>query len=146
VIPSKTNRNRPRLFYPQSWLVEALRRQCETLGFHTGATVSTSFGDLTEVRVPSDSLATVFLIAQDSLSNIGRHSRARHVALRLDRDTERNALFLEIRDDGCGFDPQATSSGTGLRNMCLGADDIGAEWELQSRTGEGTVVRLWLPL
>jgi signal transduction histidine kinase len=127
-------------------LVEALRRQCEALGFQTGATVSTAFGDFPEASLPSGAMTPVFRIAQEALANIARHARASHVALRLERDIERNALFLEIRDDGCGFDAQSSSTGMGMRNMRLRAEEIGADWDVQSKDGEGTVIRLWLPL
>jgi signal transduction histidine kinase len=127
-------------------LIEALRRQCEALGFQTGATVSTAFGDLQVAHLPAGAMTPVFRIAQEALANIARHARATHVALRLETDTERNALFLEIRDDGCGFDAQSSSAGMGLRNMRLRAEEIGAELDLQSKNGEGTVTRLWLPL
>jgi signal transduction histidine kinase len=128
-------------------LVEALRRQCEALGFQTGATVSTAFGDLPPAScLPSGAMTPVFRIAQEALANIARHARANHVALQLDTNRERNALFLEIRDDGCGFDAKSSSAGMGLRNMRLRAEEIGAELEIQSKDGDGSVVRLWLPL
>jgi signal transduction histidine kinase len=129
-------------------LVEALRRQCEALGFQTGAAVTTAFGDLPPAScLPSGAMTPVFRIVQESLANIARHARAKHVALQLDTNTERNALFLEIRDDGCGFDtPSSSSAGMGLRNMRLRAEEVGAELDIQSKDGEGTVTRLWLPL
>jgi signal transduction histidine kinase len=128
-------------------LVEALRRQCEAVGFQTGAKVSTTFGDLPEDScLPSSAMTSVFRIAQEALANIARHARAKHVALQLATSKERNALFLEIRDDGCGFDTQSSSAGMGLRNMRFRAEQIGAELEMQSEDGEGSVMRLWLPL
>ena len=128
-------------------LVEALRRQCEAVGFQTGAKVSTTFGDLPEDScLPSSAMTPVFRIAQEALANIARHTRAKHVALQLATSKERNALFLEIRDDGCGFDTQSSSAGMGLRNMRFRAEQIGAELEMQSEDGEGSVMRLWLPL
>ena len=128
-------------------LVEALRRQCEAVGFQTGAKVSTTFGDLPEDScLPSGAMTPVFRIAQEALANIARHARAKHVALQLATNKDRNALLLEIRDDGCGFDTQSSSAGMGLRNMRFRAEQIGAELEMQSEDGEGSVMQLWLPL
>jgi signal transduction histidine kinase len=128
-------------------LVEALRRQCEALGFQTGATVATSFGDLPpSSSLPSGAMTPVFRIAQEALANIARHARAKTVALQLGADAGRNALLLEIRDDGCGFDLPSSSAGMGLRNMRLRAEEIGADLEILSRDGNGSIVRLWLPL
>jgi signal transduction histidine kinase len=127
-------------------LVEALRRQCEALGFQTGATVSTAFGDLPVADIPTTAMTPVFRIAQESLANIARHARAKHVALQLNTNVERNSLFLEIRDDGRGFDTESAAAGMGLRNMRLRAQEIGAELDIRSKAGEGTITRLWLPL
>jgi signal transduction histidine kinase len=128
-------------------LVEALRRQCEALGFQTGAKVSTTFGNLPAPPcIPSGAMTSVFRIAQEALANIARHARAKHVALQLDTNGEKNALFLEIRDDGCGFAGESPSAGMGLRSMRRRAEEIDAELEIQSEDSKGSVVRLWLPL
>jgi signal transduction histidine kinase len=128
-------------------LVEALRRQCEALRFQTAAAVSTSFGDLPHASfLPPGAMTSVFRIAQEAFANIARHARAKHVALQLDTSREKNALFLEIRDDGCGFDAESSSAGMGLRNMRVRAEEIGAELKIQSAAGNGSVVRLWVSL
>ncbi len=129
-------------------LVEALKRQCEALGFQTGATVTTTLGHLPSASfLTSGVMTSVFRIAQEALANIGRHARASQVGIHLGINAEGNAFVLEIRDDGCGFDAQPSSAGMGLRNMRNRAEEIGARLEIQSRHGSaGSVVRLRLPL
>jgi signal transduction histidine kinase len=57
-----------------------------------------------------------------------------------------------IADNGVGFavpsDPQpsATGGGHGLGNMVQRAKIAGGRFELQSQPGQGTVIRLVLPL
>ena len=57
---------------------------------------------------------------------------------------------LEIRDDGRGFDVGAVAArgrrNFGLQFMRERAELIGATFEVQSRPGAGTVVRLTIPL
>jgi signal transduction histidine kinase len=128
-------------------LAEALRRQCEALGFQTGATVSTTFGDLPSAPfLTSGAMTSVFRIAQEALANIARHARAKEVVVHCGISADRNSFVVEIHDDGCGFDAQSSAAGMGVRNMMLRADDVGAELEIKSRSGEGTVIRLRLPL
>jgi signal transduction histidine kinase len=60
--------------------------------------------------------------------------------------TGSNAL-LEIDDDGSGFDPEtAGGRGNGLRNLRERAAAIGGDLSIVSSTGEGTTVRVLLPL
>lgn len=107
----------------------------------------------TEIRVPpelppldDDQARGLFHVAQEALNNVARHSRASSVTVDLSINSE--ALTLEVRDDGVGFDPEANGpSGTqGLRNMSDRARGLGARLAIDSAPGEGTRVHLRLPL
>ncbi len=55
-----------------------------------------------EKRLPSEIETTVFRIAQEAITNIVRHAKARHVSIQLGFfDTY---VSLSIEDDGCGFE------------------------------------------
>jgi signal transduction histidine kinase len=60
----------------------------------------------------------------------------------------RRALRLEVRDDGCGFDPAraAPSGHFGLVGMRERAGAIGARLTVDSAPGCGTVVRVVIPV
>jgi signal transduction histidine kinase len=86
-------------------------------------------------------------IAQEALQNAIRHSGATRIVLRLSGDDGR--LVLEVRDDGCGFDPQATavrSRRLGLSSMEERARRLGGSLAIDSTVGAGTTVRLEAPL
>jgi len=54
-------------------------------------------------------------------------------------------VVLEVDDDGRGFDPARTRpSGQGLRNLGARAQALGGGVEIDSRSGEGTRVRVQL--
>jgi signal transduction histidine kinase len=128
-------------------LIEALRRQCEALRFQSGAEVNSTFGTVPGPdRFPPAGLNTVFRIAQEALANIARHARARHVDLRVETDSERNAFVMTITDDGNGFAPGATSPGMGLTNIRDRAAEIGGWAEIASSAGQGCTVELSVPL
>ena len=57
------------------------------------------------------------------------------------------AVHLEVRDDGCGFDPERREPGHyGLESMQARADEIGAALTISSSAEHGTVVRIETPL
>jgi signal transduction histidine kinase len=85
-------------------------------------------------------------IVQEALANVRKHAQPNRVRLSA---AERDAcLMIEIADDGLGFDPQQSDLDThyGLTGMRERAEMIGAEIVVEGRPGEGTVVRLQVPL
>ena len=126
-------------------LVEALRRQCEALGYRTGAEVTAEIGDLPPTEtLPPGAPAEIFRIAQEALSNVARHARASHVRLTL--EARAAELTLRIRDDGQGFHPGEAPAGMGLKNMQARAAALGSTLRIDSAPGEGCTVLLCLPL
>lgn len=126
-------------------LVEALRDQCEALGYRTGAAASVEVGELPgDDLLPPGAQESIFRMAQEALANIARHARAQVVTLALRR--EDMALLLEIRDDGQGFDAAVAPSGMGLGNLRERARALGGRVEISSAPGAGTTVRVRVPL
>lgn len=126
-------------------LVDALREQCEALGYRTGARVDFEVGDLPpDDRLPASAQENLFRIAQEALSNVARHARAGTVRVRL--ATVGEALGLSIQDDGQGFDREAPSSGVGLRNMRERVELLGGALEIDSAPGSGTRLSASIPL
>jgi signal transduction histidine kinase len=125
--------------------VEALKQQCEALGFRTGAHVDFRLeGDLPPGEaLPPGAHQAMLRAAQEALANVARHARARnvHVSLR----SVPGRLELQIRDDGAGFDPNQNPRGMGISNMRARAEELGAQFELASRPGEGASVRFSVP-
>jgi signal transduction histidine kinase len=91
-----------------------------------------------------------FRIAQEALTNVVRHARARSVRLRLVK--ENKLLCLSIKDDGVGFDPAALqrraprAATLGLLGMRERAHAAGGDVEIDSKISKGTEIRLKLPL
>jgi two-component system, NarL family, nitrate/nitrite sensor histidine kinase NarX len=89
--------------------------------------------------------AQLIRIVQEALSNIRKHANAHEVAI-LGQQDDRNIL-IKVRDDGIGFSPEQVndSSRYGLRGMRERAEMIGADFQITSQPGLGTVVSLRLP-
>ncbi len=112
----------------------------------TGLTVTTDLTGPTSGL--TDGQRTVALrVAQEALQNVRKHAAAGSVtvATRLDDDT----WILEVQDDGRGFDVGAVAArgrrNFGLQFMRERAGLIGARFDVRSRPGGGTVVRLAIP-
>jgi signal transduction histidine kinase len=87
----------------------------------------------------------VVQVVREALSNVGRHAQAAtcRIALR----GEDGRAVLEIDDDGKGFDLEsARGRGQGLGNLGGRAKTLGADLTVQSAPGNGTAVRLSIPL
>ena len=99
------------------------------------------------IHLSPDVEAGLYQIAQESLNNALRHSHANVITLKLQTEDPPNAAgqhtLLEISDDGRGFDlEQANIHGLGLTHMAERARILRADFEIISRPGEGTRVKV----
>jgi signal transduction histidine kinase len=88
----------------------------------------------------------VFRIAQEALQNVLKHAQAQHVVVRLGAGN--GTLFLEVEDDGIGFDPDAPETRSrrlGLTSMEERAHRLGGTVQITSVPGAGTTVRVEAP-
>jgi len=98
-----------------------------------------------ERQVSADTRHHLFLAFKEVLNNVHKHARATEVWLRM-RLTE-STLEVVIEDNGVGFDPRVKpTDGNGLLNLQSRLAAIGGQYEVESRPGQGTRVRLTVPL
>ena len=83
-------------------------------------------------------------VLQEALVNARRHSGAENVEVSL--RAEEGALVAAVRDDGRGFDAAATRAGVGLSAMRERVEGLGGTFEVEGRPGDGTSVRVAVPL
>lgn len=84
----------------------------------------------------------VYRVAQEALTNVARHAGAGEVALSLTRVG--GAVVLEVRDDGHGT--HDLRPGSGVLGMRERAVLVGATLTIDSAPGQGTTVRLAVPV
>ena len=126
-------------------LSEALDEQCEALGYRTGAEVNLDLrhAPLDYSGYPQGIAEALFRITQEALANIARHARAKHVTVRLAQIAD--AIELEVRDDGQGFNPSTGTSGTGIASIRERAVNLAGHAEIDSSRGKGTTVKVTIP-
>ena len=91
----------------------------------------------------------VFRIFQEMLSNVARHARARRVQVRLWVDDPPDpVLYLSVRDDGVGAPARSLDDARsyGVMGMRERAGHFGGRLTIDSAPGQGTRVRLVMPL
>ena len=102
--------------------------------------------ELSGALEPADETAmAIFRIFQEMLSNVGRHARATHLQVQIDR--RRGCLRLQVRDNGVGATAQALESPTayGVMGMRERARQLDGRLTIHSVPGAGTLLMLQLP-
>lgn len=97
---------------------------------------------------------TVYRCVQESLTNVIRHARAKHVNIALGEGADGEGglradgvsqLKLTVRDDGCGLAPNARQ-GFGIRGMQERVQGLGGSYSIGAVDGGGTAVEIAIPL
>jgi signal transduction histidine kinase len=98
----------------------------------------------TAIRAPADTEAALFRVAQEALTNVGRHAKAAKVRLTLTYLDD--TLLLDVADDGVGFDPDGDTAGYGLVGMRHRLAGVGGTLTVESAPGYGTTLNAAVPL
>jgi signal transduction histidine kinase len=125
----------------QTWLL----RQASSFSEVTGILVDVSHLNV-PAEIPLQTQTQLIRIVQEALSNIQKHAQASKVALSGSLHNEE--IVIEIADNGSGFEPDqvATGSKYGLVGMRERTELVGGEFQIISRLGEGTTVRITIPI
>ena len=125
-------------------LADALRAECERLGRQARVDFSAKLAPMPD-GFGRDAALCLFRVAQEALTNVVRHSRARTATLDL-RPLD-GGLLLSVRDDGVGFDRAGNGNGRslGLASMRERVELVHGTLEVESAPGHGTSVVAWVP-
>jgi signal transduction histidine kinase len=128
-------------------LVPAIRSLAEGVSKRRrlGIEVASSF----EGRLPPAIEVGLYRVVQEALTNVTRHSRARHVRIKVQRS--RTHLRCVVQDDGVGFDADSVFARNGKKGLGL----IGIQERLNvlrgtirvdSELGRGTKLSIAVPM
>jgi signal transduction histidine kinase len=111
----------------------------------SGTSVSTDFVSLPD-QAPLPIKIALYRALEEGLSNAARHGEGREVRARIRAEDGR--LELTVSDQGPGFDPAAVAAGEslGLAALRERARLLGGGAQVLSAPGQGTTLRVWLPL
>jgi nitrate/nitrite-specific signal transduction histidine kinase len=129
-------------------LAEALKQEVDKFSQSSGMTTRFNvFGDRREL--PPEMQSALLRICQESLTNVRKHAKATEVEVGL--TFNESAVELTISDNGAGFKPRASKrdgdkrGAFGLIGMRERARGLGGMFEVQSKRGKGTLVRVVIP-
>jgi signal transduction histidine kinase len=125
---------------------------------------------LPDCPIPTETRNNLFFAVKEALNNVRKHAQAAEVTVRFrmeargapvslppisehqtgadeNADAPKLSYCLSIEDNGRGFSlPKVTSNRNGLPNMRCRLEKIGGRFALESVPGQGTKVRLVVPL
>lgn len=129
------------LYAALRWLAEDCRQRLHlSVELHLDCLEDT----LRQHHQPALCETTLFRIAQESLTNVARHAHAQRVSISLWQDQQE--IILQVRDDGCGYNPSQQHPGLGILGMRERASLLGGSLTITSEPGRGTTVEARLPL
>ncbi|AFL75927.1 PAS domain-containing sensor histidine kinase [Thiocystis violascens] len=99
-----------------------------------------------ELELNNDQATTVFRILQESLTNVARHAQATCVDIRM--RSAGGLLYLNVHDDGRGFDPAVVrnKNAFGLMGIRERLIIYGGTLKIDSQPEQGTTLEIVLPI
>jgi len=125
-------------------LEAGLRWLCDGFGARTGIAVDLRSSH--SGRLPDETETHLYRIAQEALTNVARHSGAKHVRINL--EARGDDIHLSVEDDGCGLPagPAGGRRGMGMIGMRARARSAGGDVSVRSRPGLGVVIEVRVPM
>jgi signal transduction histidine kinase len=123
-------------------LVQTLQLLARSLGAHAAPRIHTELSDAGGAPVIQ---LLAYQVAREALRNAIKHSSARNIWLRLDRDGHEVRLVIE--DDGTGFDPTRVDDDAhfGLQLMRERVELVGGIFRVDTDPNNGTRIVVRLP-
>jgi signal transduction histidine kinase len=123
-------------------LVPALEWQGREVSRQGGMEVEVHAANIPE-DLPDDYKICIYRVVQEALNNAARHASARSAKVALAQDGQQ--IIVSVSDDGRGFETQRVR-GLGLLGMEERVRRLGGRLTLHSQPGQGTRIRVELPL
>jgi PAS domain S-box-containing protein len=128
-------------------LIPGLIALFNRLSTQTGVEVDFKHTGLEKIRLAPEIEISAYRIVQEALTNVIRYAGVKTASVRL--QVEGDILYIQVQDEGKGFDLQKALSAEdslGLLSMTERAGQVGGSLEVETVSGEGTLITCRLPL
>ncbi|MFO7674669.1 MAG: histidine kinase, partial [Lutibacter sp.] len=85
-----------------------------------------------------------YRIIQEAIQNINKYSKAKNVIIAFDLIND--SVYLNIEDDGLGFDASRKSKGIGIKNMKSRVSKLNGNFDIKSAVNKGTKISIFVPV
>ncbi|HUQ67290.1 MAG TPA: response regulator [Flavitalea sp.] len=100
--------------------------------------------DFDECNLDNGRKLALYRVVQEQSNNILKYANADQVRIELKQS--KGNIFLNIEDNGSGFNTNEASKGIGLRNIESRISFYSGRVSIQSTAGKGTILKILLPL
>jgi signal transduction histidine kinase len=122
---------------------EVVRELADRLEMQCSIAVRVSAQNVSDIIDPTVALG-LYRIIREALQNITKHAEAHNVEIEI--SGEADSIEISIADDGKGFTLDGKTRGLGLLNMGHRAQLLGGSFAVDSSPGQGTKIRVRVPL
>lgn len=105
---------------------------------------SVDLDELEKWKLTMEQRKNIYLIFKEAVNNAVKYSGTEKIEVKA--GTHNKELTLLVKDQGKGFDPDATAGGNGLDNMKNRAQELNGRLKITSETGKGASIELAVPL
>ena len=93
-----------------------------------------------EMQIQGEIRQNLFLIFKEAINNMIKYAAATSCTVSISHHS--NTFFMEIADNGIGYDGLVKGSGNGLLNMQKRAGEINGKLAIENNPGKGMVLKL----
>ncbi|MGF2412059.1 PAS domain-containing sensor histidine kinase [Ferruginibacter sp.] len=123
-------------------LKELVHSLLETLDKNTSIKTSFAYSVATDFN-DDDLKLNIYRILQEQTNNIMKHADAANVNIAL--ETSSNVIYIEVKDDGKGFNVNKKREGIGLSNIINRVESFNGKVVIQSTQGKGCKLQITIP-
>ena len=124
-------------------LMESLVELIESYKRTQSPQIKFQYSNFDESLLPENQKLALFRIVQEQLNNIIKHEKAKNVSVNF--FSEPTEFFLEIKDDGNGFDIKKIRKSLSFINIRNRAELFHGKAEIFSKPGQGCVLTISFP-
>jgi len=97
-----------------------------------------------ETRLEPKLELLIYRCIHELVNNALKYSGASQIMVQIMQEPDR--IAITVQDDGCGFDPQAETQGTGLKNIRTRVTSFGGSLMIDTKANKGTEINIEIQL
>jgi signal transduction histidine kinase len=95
-------------------------------------------------KISNATKINLYRIIQESLQNCNKYANAKTISVEFKKSEE--GVLLVISDNGSGFNVNKAKKGIGIQNMISRINECQGTFEIKSKKGEGTFIKVYVPI